>query len=107
MNMDNIHVIPISVLGKVFSSNEEVRIHHTKIQHSLLILTLQRLFQAHLNVLMNLIMLLRKRQYATTSNFPFNLTSGSSDFNDNRAKKKPLMTTIKMKINRNIIMKKL
>lgn len=45
--------------------------------------------------------------YAITNNFPFNLTSGSSDFNDKRANNKPLMTTIKTKIIRKIIMKKL
>ena len=45
--------------------------------------------------------------YAITNNFPLTLTSGSSDFNDNRANNKPLITTIKIKIKRNIIIKKL
>ena len=44
---------------------------------------------------------------AITNNFPFSLTSGSSDFNDKRANNKPLMTTIKIKITKKIIMKKL
>ena len=56
MNLDIILILPIFVSEKAFSSNEEVRIHHTKRRRSLSKLTLQILLQARLNELMNLIL---------------------------------------------------